>query len=440
MSNPARINVPVPGISFFTPLHSPSPGMAKQLGKDTPTLFRPLIIRGVTFRNRICVSPMCQYSCAPTGSQTGVLTPLYLTTIGHFAYKGASLVMLEATGVQPNGRISVNCPGLYNDAQAGGVKTLAEFVHSQGGILGVQLSNGGRKSSTLAPWIATRLGQSSVKAELSEGGWAGDVVAPSGGSEFIWDGKNENDPKGGYHIPRELSKEEILQLVANFAASARRAVTSGVDVIEIHAAHGYLLHQFLSPITNRRNDEYGGSFENRIRLTVDIIKAVRATIPATMPLFVRVSATDWMEDTEVEGRLGSWDVESTIRLANLLSSLGVDLLEVSSAGNIKEASFTLFNAGKQQAEMAARIRAAIKASGQELLIGTVGEITNAKQAQGLVEESSGGATSDVVFVGRQFLKEPGWVLKVAEELGVDVAWPAQLARPQIQGGSSPSKL
>lgn len=385
---------------------------------------------------------MCQYSCAPTGPQSGVLTPLYLTTVGHFAYKGAALVMLEATGVQASGRISVNCPGLYNDVQTAGAKSLSDFVHSQGGLIGVQLSHGGRKSSTLAPWIATRLGQSSAKAEVKEGGWPESVVGPSGGQQHTWDGKPKDDPTGGYHMPREMTKAEIHQLVADFAASARRAVAAGIDVVEIHAAHGYLLHQFLSPITNHRTDDYGGNFDNRIRLTLEVIKAVRAAIPEKMPLFVRVSATDWMEGTPQERRLGSWDLESTIRLVKLLPDLGVDLIDVSSAGNVKEAAFTVFDAGRQQWEMAARIRRELQAAGKTMLVGTVGEITASTQAQSLVDEQSPNRACDVIFVGRQFLKEPGWVLKVAEELDLDVAWPTQLARPQIQGKTAvaPSKL
>lgn len=433
MSDKARQNAPVPDVPFFSPIQTPSPGTAKTLNAQTPTIFHPLRIRGVSLKNRICVSPMCQYSCAPSGPQTGVMGPLYLATLGHYAYKGAALAMVEATGVQPNGRISVNCPGLYNDAQEAGLKTVADFVHSQGGLLGVQLSHGGRKAGTLAPWIANGLGQPSAKAEAIEGGWPDEIVGPSGGQSHTFDGKQKSDPTGGYHEPREMSRDDIAELIRAYQRSAARAVSACIDTIEIHAAHGYLLHQFLSPLTNHRRDEYGGSFKNRIRLTIEIIQAVRAAIPDSMPLFVRISATDWMEDTEKGRQLGSWDLPSTIRLAKMLSNLGVDVLDVSSAGNVKEATHTVFNAGQQQADFAAKVRSALKAVGSKLLIGAVGEITDATQARNLLQDNDGQAACDLISVGRQFLREPGWVLKVAQELGVDAAWPVQIARPQIHG-------
>lgn len=316
---------------FYTPPQVLSTGTVKYLTEDPPTIFRPLRIRGIELRNRICVSPMCQYSCAASAPLTGALTPLYLATIGHYAYKGAALVMLEATGVQPNGRISTKCPGLYNDTQTEAIRTVADFVHSQGGLIGVQLSHGGRKSSTLAPWIANSRGQASAKATHLEGSWLADVIGTSDGRAHTWDGKSKDDPTGEYHEPREISNEDIIQLIQSFANSAKRAVKAGLDIIKIHAAHGYLIHQFLSPSTNHRSDNYGGSFENRIRLLLEVIKSVRAAIPTTMPLFVRISATDWMEGTEIADQLGSWDLESTTKLVHLLPSLGVDLVDISSA-------------------------------------------------------------------------------------------------------------
>ncbi|KAH7237785.1 uncharacterized protein BKA55DRAFT_651165 [Fusarium redolens] len=430
MVRDSQLNPAVPGIPFFAPAQHPSPGTAKQLEPNTPTIFRPLKIRGVTLRNRICVSPMCHYSCAASGPQTGVLTPLYHTTIGHYAFRGAALVMLEATGVTPNGRISVNCPGIWNDTQRDALKNLADFVHSQGGLIGLQLGHAGRKASTLAPWVATRMGQSSARADESQGGWPNDVVGPSGGSDFVWDGKSNHDPKGGFREPREMSIDEISDLVKSFVEAAERATWAGVNVLEIHVAHGYLLHQFVSPITNQRKDKYGGSFENRIRLILEIIQAVRAAIPVSMPLFVRISATDWMEDTALGKNLGSWDVSSTIRLAKLLPDLGVDVLDVSSAGNHPQASHNVFDAGKEQAAIAARVKEALAKAGKHMIIGTVGEITDAFQARDLVQEGTAGSV-DVISVGRQFLKEPGWVLKAAQELGVDVAWPQFISRPQI---------
>ncbi|KAI1016157.1 hypothetical protein LB504_009278 [Fusarium proliferatum] len=426
----AQLNAAVPGIPFFAPAQDPSTGTAKKLEPDTPTIFRPLKIRGITLRNRICVSPMCHYSCAASGPQTGVLTPLYYTTIGHYAFRGAALVMLEATGVTPNGRISVNCPGIWNDAQRDALKNLADFVHSQGGLIGLQLGHAGRKASTLAPWVATRLGQGSARADESQGGWPNDVVGPSGGSDFAWDGKASQDPKGGFWEPREMSIGEISDLVRSFAKAAERAVWAGVDVLEVHVAHGYLLHQFVSPITNQRKDKYGGSFENRIRLVLEIIQAVRGVIPESMPLFVRISATDWMEHSTLGKKLGSWDVPSTIRLAKLLPDLGVDVLDVSSAGNHPQAAHSVFDAGKEHAAIAARVKEALERAGKRMIIGTVGEITDAFQARDLVQDGASGSV-DLISVGRQFLKEPGWVLKAAQELGVDVAWPQFISRPQI---------
>lgn len=359
------------------------------------------------------------------------MTPLYFTTIGHYAFKGAALAMVEATGVCSTGRISVNCPGLYNDAQQAGLKAIADFVHAQSGLIGVQLSHAGRKSSTQAPWVALAEGKSSSRADVAHGGWPKDVVGPSGGQELSWDGKPDDDPTGGYWAPREMSRAEISTMVTDFANAAKRAVAASVDVVEIHASHGYLFHQFLSPITNRRSDDYGGSFENRIRIVVETIQAVRAVIPETMPLFVRISATDWMESTEQGKTCGSWDMPSTIRLAKLLPDLGVDVLDVSSAGNFPQAGYTVFNAGKQQADMAGVIRNEMLKSGKKLIIGTVGEITSAKQAYNILQNVPAGPQADLISVGRAFLRDPSFVMKVAEELGVDAAWPTQIARPQI---------
>lgn len=370
---------------------------------------------------------MCQYSCAPTGNQQGVLTSLHLATLGHYIYKGAALAMTEATGVQPNGRISINCPGLYNDAQEEGLRKLTEFAHSQGGLIGVQLSHGGRKSGTLAPFISAQMGQSSAKAPAADGGWPDDVVGPSGGVANSFDGVAEQ-----YCEPREITQGEIKELISNFAKSAVRATRAGVDIIEIHGAHGYIIHQFLSPVTNRRTDQYGGTFENRVRLLVEILKAVRAVIPDSMPLFVRISATDWMEGTPQAAKLGSWDVESTVSLAKILPSLGVDLLDVSSGGNVKQASHTVFDAGGEHPKIATRIRKELKQSGIAPAIGIVGLITGAIQARELVNSRNYvDPCADLIFVGRQFLMDPAWVLHVAAELEVDVEWPIQIARNEI---------
>lgn len=424
-------NDPAPAVSYFTPLQCPSPGTALELNENTPTIFRPLEIRGIKLRNRICVSPMCMYSCAPSGPQTGVLTPLYYTLIGNYAYRGVALIMMEATGVQPNSRISVNCAGLWNDTQAAALKGIVDFVHSQGGLIGVQLSHAGRKASTTAPWVAAEMGMYSAKAGKEQGGWPENVVGPMGGDDQTWDGKRADDPTGGFHAPRQMTKEDIVTLRLDWAKAAERAVGAGIDTIEIHAAHGYLLHEFLSPITNQRTDQYGGSFENRIRLLVEVIEAVREVVPSTMPVVVRISASDWMEDHELGRKLGSWDVDSTVALAKMLPDLGVDVLDTSSGANHPGAAWNVFNAGLKQAEAAMKIRHEVKAAGKQLLIGTVGQVTNAEQARDMLQDGSNDAKSDLIFVGRQLLREPEWVLNVAEELGVDVAWPKQIARAQL---------
>jgi 2,4-dienoyl-CoA reductase-like NADH-dependent reductase (Old Yellow Enzyme family) len=225
-----------------------------------------------------------------------------------------------------------------------------------------------------------------------------------------------------------MSEAEIVAVVHAMADAAVRAVKADVDVIEIHAAHGYLIHQFLSPVTNRRRDQYGGSLENNIRMLVDIIKAIRSAIPADTPLFVRLSSTDWMEKTAAGRKYGSWDVASSIHLAKMLPKLGIDLLDVSSRGLASQAAFTLFDAGYRNAQKAAQIRDEVLASGQMLLFGTVGQITDAKQARDLVQQDSTGTGAPavgIVSLGREFLRQSGWVLMAAHELGVKIAWPVQ---------------
>lgn len=326
-------NAPVPGMPFFTPQHHESPGTPRAFNEAVPTLFKPLRIKNATLRNRIVVAPMCQYSAADSGPQIGALTPYHITTLGHYALKGSSLVFTEATGVQPNGRISANCPGLWSDSQIDGLKAVVDMVQSQGALCGIQLAHAGRKGSTVPPFIAAQFKRPSLRATSDIGGWPENVVSAMGGEDFTWDGKRSDDPNGGFWAPRALSVQEIQELVKDWASAAFRAVRAGIDVIEIHGAHGYLIHQFLSPITNRRTDRYGGSFENRTRLLVEIIEATRAVIPQSMPLFLRLSSTEWMEDTDIGKQLGSWNVESTIAISKIASDLGVDLLDVSSGGN-----------------------------------------------------------------------------------------------------------
>lgn len=455
---PLDLKPGVPDLPYFIPQHATSPGTPFDASKPVPTLFTPIKIRGATMRNRIIVAPMCQFSTAPTGPDTGALTDYHLATLGHYALKGAGLVFVEATGVQPNGRISPNCPGIWTDAQIPALKRVSDFIKSQGALSGLQLAHAGRKSSTAAPWLASRAPcrKISVRATKDTGGWPDNVVGPMGGEEWTWDGKSSTDEIGGFWAPRALSEAEIQELVQDWGRAAKRAVQAGIDVIEIHSAHGYLIHQFLSPVTNQRTDKYGGSFENRTRLLIEIIQAVRAAIPDTMPLYLRSSATEWLEDSDIDKKFGSWDVESSNRLSKLLPGLGVDLLDVSSGGNHPQQKINVWDTKDYQTRIAARIRAELKKEGLGLLIGAVGLITEAEQARDILEGSNapqlngGGSTeiekeaqasvkmtdaqggkepqADVILVGRQFMREPNWVLRIAHKLSVDVAWPSQFLR------------
>lgn len=454
----SNFNPPVPGIPYFTPHHRHSPGTPKELSAATPTLFTPLEIRNVTLRNRIVVSPMCQYSAAHSGPQIGALTDWHVATLGHYAIKGAALVFVEATSVQFNGRISPNCPGLWDDMHIEGLKRVSDFVKSQGALVGIQLAHAGRKASTAAPWVSTAAGRKSKRADTDIGGWPGEVKGPSGGLEQAWDGPFDAE-RSRFWPPKAMTTQEVKEVVQDFARAAQRSVKAGVDVIEIHAAHGYLLHQFLSPISNRRTDEYGGSFENRTRLLFEVITAVREVIPATMPLFLRMSATEFLEETEIGREFGSWGVESTIEVAKQLPALGVDLLDVSSGGNHPSQRVDGFNSKGHQVGIAAQIRNAMLADNLKLLIGAVGMITEAEQARDIVqnaaihEEAEAAKeladakdgkqpSADVVLVARQFLREPEWVLKVAWQLGVDVWYPSQFMRgaPEFNPDLNPDLL
>lgn len=347
-------------------------------------LFSPLSIRGVTFANRAWVSPMCQYS-----ADHGIVGRWHQVHLGSFATGGAGLVMAEATAVVPEGRISVACPGLWNDEQVDAWRVITEFAHSQNTKMGIQLAHAGRKASTLAPWSDHHI------ASESEGGWT--AVAPSA---VAFD---------GYPVPHELSLEEIDELVVAFAEAARRAIRAGFDVLEIHAAHGYLIHQFLSPLSNQRHDEYGGSFENRTRLALRVAVAVREAIGATVPLFCRISATDYTE--------GGWDLDESIQLSALLGEIGVDLIDVSSGGNIAGAVIP-FSPG-YQVGFAEAIRA--KA---DVPTSAVGLITEPTQANDII--ASGQA--DAVMLAREFLRNPRWALYAAERLGDVIDWPVQFDR------------
>lgn len=348
-------------------------------------LFSTLRIRGLEFRNRIGVSPMCQYS-----SVDGLPNDWHFVHLGSRAVGGAGFIIQEATAVSPEGRISPDDAGLWNDAQTEAWHRITGFVHAYGCRIGVQLGHAGRKASTYSPWKGT----GEVKKE--DGGW--DVVAPS--------------PLAfteGYPQPREMTREAIQQVTDDFAAAARRAIDAGYDFLELHMAHGYLIHQFLSPLSNGRSDEYGGSLENRCRFALGIARAVRAVIPDAMPLFARVSCTDWVE--------GGWDCDQTVILARMLKEEGVDLIDASSGGNAAKASIPV-GAG-YQTEFAEKIR---RETG--LMTAAVGMITTAEQAETIVRTGQG----DVVLLVREILRDPYWPLHAAKALRADVPWPDQYLR------------
>ncbi|MEY4623510.1 MAG: hypothetical protein RLZZ07_140, partial [Actinomycetota bacterium] len=345
--------------------------------------FSPLTLRGVTFANRLWVSPMCQYS-APLD---GIAREWHQVHIGSFATGGAGLIMMEATGVLPEGRISINCLGLWNDEQRDAYKPIVEFAHAMGTKIGIQLAHAGRKGSTMPP------GSDHPIASVAEGGWS--APAPS------------EIPFGKMPMPHAMSAEEIKNTVIGFAAAAKRAVEAGFDLVEIHAAHGYLIHQFLSPLSNARSDEYGGSFENRTRFLVQIVNAIRGVIPESMPLFVRISATDWVD--------GGWDLSQSIELARVLKHIGVDLIDVSS-GALSDKQQIPVGPGYQ-----VPFASAIKAEA-EIPTSAVGMIHEAEFANEVV--ASGKA--DAVMAARTFLRNPRWALDVAHQLGADIHWVPQL--------------
>ena len=348
-------------------------------------LFAPLAIRGVTLRNRIGVSPMCQYSC-----EDGFATDWHLVHLGSRAVGGAGLVMVEATGVEHRGLISPFDMGIYKDEHIEPLARIANFLKQHGAVAAIQLAHSGRKGSTRRPW------EGGAVIPKSQGGWQ--TVAPSP-APF----RPEDPP------PAELSRTEIQEVVQSFGAAARRALRAGFQVVEIHSAHGYLLHQFLSPLSNFRGDEYGGSYENRTRLLREVVMAVRAVWPESLPLFVRISSTDWVD--------GGWNLDDSVELAHGLRGIGVDLIDCSSGGASLQAQIPL--APGYQVPFAGRIR---KEAG--ILTAAVGLITSPQQACDVI--ASGNA--DLVLLAREFLRDPYFPLHAARALGASVEAPVQYGR------------
>ena len=350
------------------------------------SLFSPLTIRGLTLPNRIAVSPMCEYS-----SIDGFANDWHLVHLGSRAVGGAGLVFTEATAVVPDGRISPEDLGIWKDEHIPMLARIASFIREHGAVAGMQLAHAGRKASTAAPWNGGK------PIGVENGGWS-PLVAPSA-IPFA----------EGYQTPVALDEAGIRSLVASFTDAARRALDAGVQVIEIHAAHGYLINEFLSPLSNTRTDAYGGSFENRTRFLRQIVEAVRAVWPDNLPLFVRISATEWTD--------GGWDIEQSVELARAIAPLGVDLIDCSSGGNVPRVRIPL--GPGYQVPLAARVRAE---SG--VPTGAVGLITSAPQADEIVRSGK----ADLVFLAREELRDPYFPLHAARELGAHIAWPKQYLR------------
>lgn len=348
-------------------------------------LFSPITIKSVQFKNRIVVSPMCQYS-----SVDGFATDWHLVHLGSRAVGGAGLIITEATGVSPEGRISSEDLGIWKDEHIEKLSQITAFISAQGCVPGVQLAHAGRKASTAVPW------KGRAEVPQGEGGWQ---TVSASAVPF-----SDTYPK-----PVALDVAGIDKVVADFTAAAKRALQAGFKVIEIHAAHGYLVHQFLSPLSNHRTDEYGGSFENRIRLLLRIIEGIQAVWPADLPLFTRISATDWAE--------GGWNPDESVQLAHVLKEKGIDLIDVSSGGLAAHQQITVGPA--YQLPFASRIK---RETG--ILTGTVGMITSSTQAETILVNGD----ADMVIMAREILRNPYFPLEAARDLKEGVQWPVQYER------------
>jgi 2,4-dienoyl-CoA reductase-like NADH-dependent reductase (Old Yellow Enzyme family) len=353
-------------------------------------LFSPIKIRGVELKNRLVVSPMCQYS-----SRDGFANEWHLVHLGSRAAGGAAMVISEATAVSPEGRISTDDLGIWKDEHIPYLRTITKFISGQGSVPAIQLAHAGRKASHAAPWNGDHL------LPVGQGGWK--PVAPSAIS-FSPDNA----------IPAALNTEGINKVREDFIVAAKRAVEAGFRILELHAAHGYLLHEFLSPLSNKRTDEYGGSFENRIRLLAEISEGIRKAVPDEYPLFVRISSTDWVD--------GGWTVDDSINLARILQGTGVDLMDCSSGGNIPGVRIALEPG--YQVRFSETIR---KETG--ILTAAVGLITTAVQAENILEKGQ----ADLILMAREFLRNPYFPLHAAFELSEDIAWPKQYIRAKKKG-------
>jgi 2,4-dienoyl-CoA reductase-like NADH-dependent reductase (Old Yellow Enzyme family) len=361
-----------------------------------PKLFEPLALRGVTLKNRIVVSPMCQYS-----AEDGFANDWHLVHLGSRAVGGAGLIIQEATAVSPEGRISPEDLGIWKDEHVPMLRRINDFIAAQGSVPGVQLAHAGRKASTYSPFTGAG------EVPMSEGGWP--VVGPS--AEAFAD---------NYPRPAALDAAGIQKVIDDFRAAAQRTLAAGFKVIELHAAHGYLLHQFLSPLSNHRTDEYGGSFENRTRLLLEVVAATREVWPEELPLIVRISATDWTE--------GGWNADESVQLSAMLKTRGVDLIDVSTGGNVPKAPIPV--GPGYQVQFAERIKAEAG-----IRTGAVGLITTPAEAEAVLANGQ----ADLVLLAREFLREPYFPLFAAQDLGVEAEWPAQYERAKPRAVTAATK-
>lgn len=391
---------PAKGVPFFTPAQTPTAGTARvpqTNGKPIPKLFTPLTIRGTTFHNRLGLAPMCQYS-----AKDGHMQPWHLAHYGGIAQRGPGMMIIEATAVQPEGRITPGCVGLWTDAQIEPLKQVVDFAHSQGQKIGIQLAHAGRKASTVAPWLGGGTATNAV------GGWVENVKAPSA-IPFSDDSI----------VPTEMTAREIEDFKAAWVAAVQRSVAAGVDFIEIHNAHGYLLSSFLSASSNKRTDAYGGSLENRMRLSLEVASLTRGAVGPDMPVFLRVSASDWLEESQPDK--AGWRLSDTETFARALADQGVvDLIDISSGG--LHSAQKVVAGPAFQAPFAAAVKKAVK--GSNMVVAAVGMINNGQLAEKLLQEEN--EDLDVILVGRAFQRDTGLAWKFAQDLDVEIAMAAQI--------------
>ncbi|RHZ58009.1 NADH:flavin oxidoreductase/NADH oxidase [Aspergillus thermomutatus] len=408
MSNTDLDVAPAEGIPYFTPAQNPPAGTAANPqtdGKKIPKLFTPLTIRGVTFQNRLGLAPLCQYS-----AQDGHMTDYHIAHLGGIAQRGPGMMLIEATSVQPEGRITPQDVGLWKDSQIAPMRRVIDFVHSQGQKIGVQIAHAGRKASTVAPWLSF-----TAIATEKAGGWPDRVMGPS-----------DIPFAESFAKPKAMTLDDIEQFKKDWVAAVKRAIAAGADFVEIHNAHGYLLSSFLSPAANNRTDQYGGSFENRIRLSLEIAQLTRDAVGPNVPVFLRISASDWCEETLPEQ---SWGSDDTVRFAQELVKQGaVDLIDLSSGGVLAQQKIK--SGPAFQVPFAVAVK---KAVGDKLLVAAVGAITNGKQANQILEEEN----VDVALVGRGFQKDPGLAWTFAQHLGVEISMATQIRWGFTKRGGTP---